>query len=168
VEDTTNGGKVLGHYNIDSQTPMDVIFFLKRDTGPVVEQVLSGDATLSEKLETLRDLPGSLITKLMHKGSLANSEIPPLASLSVGYNHIILGNVPSETAFEYKNRLHLRDVSAACEIYFKDRWLELGWNLQLRPMGNWVIVTPDNEPVLQRTSSTRSKLGYNWNARNGQ
>lgn len=168
IEDTVNGGKLLANPDIDPQTPMDVVFYLKKDANPSVEPILTGDMKLSGKLDALRGLPGSLITKLTHNGSLSECEIPSLASLSDGFNHIVIAHVPSETAFEYKNRLHLRDVSKACWIYFKERQYEFGWNLQLSPMGYWVIVTPDVEPILQRSSSTRSKYGYNWNARNGQ
>jgi hypothetical protein len=168
IEDTVNGGKLLVNPDIDPQTPMDVVVYLKKNIQPLVERILIGDNPIGEKLDALRELPGSLITKLTHKGSLSECEIPSLASLSDGFNHIVIAHIASETAFEYKNRLHLRDVSKACEIYFKDRWMEFGWNLQLRPMGNWVIVTPDNKPVLQRTCAKRSKFGYNWNARNGQ
>jgi hypothetical protein len=168
IEDTVNGGKLLANPDIDLQAPMDIVFYLKKDANPSVEHILIGDMALSEKLDALQGLPGSRITKLTHNGSLSECEIPSLASLSDGFNHIVIAHVPSETAFEYKNRLHLRDVSKACGIYFKERQYEFGWNLQLSPMGYWVIVTPDVEPIIQRSYATRSKYGYSWNARHGQ
>lgn len=167
VEDSVNGGKILDE-EIHPNTLVDVVFYLKDHAHPLAGSILEGDSTLSEKINALCDLPGSLITKLRYQDGDEKTEIPIPSSLTAGFNHIVICSKASETAFEYKNRLHMRDTVSALDIYFKERRYEFGWNLHLCPLGNWVVVTPDNEPILQRSSSVRSKVGYSFNRKYGQ
>lgn len=166
IEDTINDGQLTG-VDIDPETPVEIVFYLKKHIDPSVGAALESGRPLEETLDLL-NANGQLITKIIVPSTNQASAMPSPSTLSSKFGHIVVSYEASDTAHEYKNRLHLRDVLKSMQIYLKGHSVKFGWTLHNKPLGHCVIITGENEPVLQRTHTQRTPFYFTWRKSDGQ
>jgi hypothetical protein len=165
IEDTVNNGN-LTNLDIDDDAPVDVIYYLNEHAHESFADILSSNKPLGEMVSDLNEIRPTLITKLVLH--YFDESLPHPTELPSGFNHIIVTKNASHVALDYKNRLHLRDTRESFKIYFPDQEQNPGWRLHRCSLGQWYIITPDADPVIQRVAVEQTRCGFHWYPADGQ
>lgn len=150
IKDTVEGDK-LTNLDIEDQHPLNIVVYLHNSVPEKTEDVMNSNLTLEEKLFNLKELHRIPVTKITIPDIIKAAEIPDPSSLNPEFNHIVLANDHSEMAFQYKNRIHMRDTWWAMEIYLRDFKMHLGADLHSKPLLHGLIVRPNHEPEIHKT-----------------